>query len=71
MMAGSILCFQWFSNVGPSTMAVLHYLCMMFGMCVGMLVPHMLEYLAPNVEAKQNSDQSKTVRNPLGKDLTS
>ena len=47
MMGGSILAMQWFAGVEPSTMVVLHYLFMMAGMCLGMLLPHALETLAP------------------------
>ena len=47
MMAGSILCLRLFPHLEPSTMVVLHYLFMMIGMCAGMLVPHLLEYLGP------------------------
>ena len=47
MMAGSVLCMRLFAGAEPSAMVVLHYLLMMLGMCAGMLVPHMLEYLVP------------------------
>ena len=47
MVAGAVVALQLFAQVDPSLMVVLHYLFMMAGMCIGMLLPHMLEYLVP------------------------